>query len=62
MEAQNARNGNQEGADPDFPNADGNRGTRQVNPEGDAAGAGLAVIIDYAFALTACLLGVAFGH
>jgi hypothetical protein len=63
LDALGGRNGNEPGADPDFPSqiyANGNRGTRQVNPEGDTVGAGIAVIFDYAISAASCIIGVLF--
>ena len=54
-----APNANQPGADPEFPSLIyANRsGRQQLNPEGDAVGAGVAVIMDYLLAAGGCLMG-----
>jgi hypothetical protein len=65
VDAMNARNGNQPGADPDFPSqiyANGNRGTRQLNPDGDAEASGYAVLLDYAISVASCGLGILWGR
>ena len=49
--------------DPDFPGqiyANGNRGTRQLNPEGDTEASGWAVIADYLLSAAACVTSVIF--
>jgi len=62
LEALGAK-GETEMHDPDFLGqiyANGNRGTRQLNPEGDTEASGWAVIADYLLSAAACVTSVIF--